>query len=322
MDQQARCGIEGRGSINFTPSQGRDASCSIDGISDAFFDGYIGLPGSLTITGMLFGLDANQPFTSASIGYATDPVGAFFAEGSLLGSISLSAVSIALEFDTGKASTGGASDANDVTYDNPNYSTVQAALDALLYQFPLITTFINNVNTVETGVTITSVTLSWTYNKAMTSASLNQGIGAIPPTDLMHVVSGSFTVDKTWTLTASDGANSTSRNSTIAFRQKRYWGVNAATSLDTAAILALGNSEFATNFNKAAIYDATGGKYPYFAYPATFGIPSQVTVGGLAFSDFNVATQSFTNSSGFTENYHVIRFNNIQSGANISVVWQ
>ena len=63
------------------------------------------------------------------------------------------------------------------------------------------------------------------------------------------------------------------------------------------------------------------GGYPYLAYPASFGTPNAMTVGGLTFSDFDVGTQDFTNASGFTESYHLIRFNNLQTGANIAVAW-
>lgn len=203
------------------------------------------------------------------------------------------------------------------------YTTVGAALDFLLYVAPAILGFTNNRGTLEIGQTVNSIHLSWAYNKTMTSASLNNSIGVIDPAFNSYDITGlTLTGDLTYTLTASDGTNTVNASTSILFRRKRYWGVSASTSLDDAGILALGGSEFATNFNKAVSYDATGGKYPYYAYPATFGVPASVTVGGLAFSDFDTATQSFTNASGHTESYHVLRFNNIQSGANIQVVWQ
>jgi len=90
--------------------------------------------------------------------------------------------------------------------------------------------------------------------------------------------------------------------------------------LDNAGVLAL-TSEFATDYNKAVTYDATGGKYLYYAFPASFGTPSRVTVGGLTFSDFTVTTLDFTNASGHTETYNVIRLNNMQTGAAINVNW-
>ncbi len=203
-----------------------------------------------------------------------------------------------------------------------SYPTVQAALDALLYIAPVINSFTNDVGTVELGSSVAATRLSWTLNKVMTTLNLSNGIGDIDPDLDFYDVTGPWTTDQTWTLTAGDGTNTTQRSTSVLFRRKRHWGASALTSLTSSDILALSGSEFATSFNKAITYDCTGGKYPYFAYPSAFGIPAAVTVGGLAFSDFSVDVVSHTNSSGHTENYNVLRFNNLQNGANIQVVWQ
>jgi hypothetical protein len=219
----------------------------------------------------------------------------------------------------GPPGAGGASDAAAVSYDSALYANVKEALDAILYVAPRVNSFTNSVNTVEQGSTVASVRLNWSFNKAMTSVKLNGG--EIAPTAASTVIAGPFTTNQSWTLAASDGTNTTSATTSITFAQKRYWGASALESLDDAGIIALGGSEFASNFDKSVSYDCTGGKYPYIAYPASFGPPSAVTVGGLAFSDFMVATQDFTNASGFVSSYLVIRFFNLQTGAKISTVW-
>lgn len=175
---------------------------------------------------------------------------------------------------------------------------------------------------IEKGSTITSVTLSWTLSGATpTGQSINQGVGGVVPGTLSKVVNGPFSADRTWTLTVSalnpDGVlvHSTADVS-IIFRQKRYWGVSASTSLTNEQILALDN-EFATNRNKTMTYNATGGRYLYYAYPTSFGALANVIVGGFAFSDYTVQTRSFTNASGYIENYYLVRFNGIQTGSNI-----
>ena len=204
----------------------------------------------------------------------------------------------------------------------PSLENVQEALDQLLYVTPEVTSFTNNVNTVEIGVTITSVTFNWSFNKTMTSASINNGVGAVNPPLTTKTITGTWTTDTSWELTASDGTNSADASTSIAFDNKRYWGVSALETLTSAEIIALGGSEFATSFDKSVVYDCSAGDvYPYYAFPAAWGTPSNVTVGGLAFSAFTVTTQSFTNASGYTSSYNVIRFNGVQSGANISVVW-
>jgi len=216
---------------------------------------------------------------------------------------------------------GGASDAEDVAYDGGGFTNVKEALDSIFYVPPQITSFTNNRGTVEIGSEIADVTLSWSYNKDEVSQSLNQGIGAVDVGVRSILVDGPFTADRSWTLTMSDGQTQRQASTGIAFRRRRYWGVSALTELNNAQILALGGSEFATNFNKTITYNASGGRYPYYAYPSSFGIPASVTVGGLSFSDFSVTVVSLTNASGHTENYNVLRFNNIQTGAAITVVW-
>lgn len=216
---------------------------------------------------------------------------------------------------------GGASYAEDVAYNNAGFTNVKEALDSLFYTPPQITSFTNNRGTMEIGSSVADVTLSWSYNKDEVSQSINQGVGDLVVGDRSETVAGPFTADRTWTLTMSDGEQTRQASTSIAFRRRRYWGVSALTTLNNAQILALGGSEFATSFGKAITYNASGGRYPYYAYPASFGVPSSVTVGGLAFSDFTVSVVSLTNASGHTEDYNVIRFNNIQTGAAISVVW-
>ncbi len=223
---------------------------------------------------------------------------------------------------TGPAGPPGSTEASGVSYDSDLYTNVQEALDALLYVAPKISIFSNNRGTVEIGSTVDNVRLTWTLNKTVTSQSINQGIGALDPAlrayDLLSI---GLTTDRTWTLTVGDGKNTVTASTSVLFRNKRYWGAVNKTTLTNADILAL-SGEFASAFGKTVIYDCTGGKYPFFAYPASFGLPTHVTVGGLAFSDWTYAVQDFTNASGYTESYNVLRFNGIQTGANISVVWQ
>ncbi len=214
----------------------------------------------------------------------------------------------------------GGGDADEIAYDNATYSTVQAALDALLYVAPHIASFTNSVGTVELGTTISAVTLAWTLNKAMTSLALDHGIGSVLGLTSKPLTGLTLTTDTTYTLTAGDGQNTTSAQTTVAFRNKRYWGVSDSASLDNAGVLGL-SSEFATDYAKSVTYDATGGKYLYYAFPASFGTPSHVTVGGLSFSDFTVSAMSFTNASGHTETYNLIRLNNRQTGSAIAIVW-
>jgi hypothetical protein len=257
------------------------------------------------------------------LAYATDPIGPFSAGGTLLlDPITGGGTTKVLEFDSGGGSGGGggASDAGAVTYHSVTYPTVQAALDALLYVAPKINSFTNTGGSVEKGASVASVTLNWSFNKTMTSVTIN-GV-AVDPTLASQTITGPFTTNQSWTMVAGDGVNSTTSTTSLNFLGKRYWGASALTSLDNAAVLGLGASELASNFNKSITYNCAGGKYPYFAYPASFGSPASVICNGLSFSDFSVTTLSVTNASGFTQTYNILRFNGIQTGAAIPVTWQ
>lgn len=203
-------------------------------------------------------------------------------------------------------------------YHNDAYPTVEAALDKLLYVTPSAT-FALSVGTVEIGSTVDTVTASWSFNKAMTSVSLTDAV--VAPADTSHVFSGlGLTSNKTYTLGYSDGTTSGNISKTVTFSPKRYWGTSPLDTLDAAAILAM-SQEFGASKSKSVTYDCTGGRYFYFCYPASSGLPAAVTVGGLAFSDYTVTVQPLTNASGYTQNYNVVRCNNIQTGAAINVVW-
>lgn len=217
---------------------------------------------------------------------------------------------------------GGGGSAYDITYTTPAHPDIEnvgEALDTIFYVPTDITAF-SGGGTFEIGSSIASVNLAWSINKAVTSQSINNGVGSLDPSLRALNVPGPFTSNQSWTLTASDGTTSDNASTSLSFARKRYWGASAEEELDNSQILAL-SQEFASNNDKAVTYDCSGGKYPYFCYPTSFGTLSAVTVGGLAFSDYNQQVQSFTNASGHTENYYVTRFNGIQFGAAINVVW-
>jgi hypothetical protein len=202
------------------------------------------------------------------------------------------------------------------------------------YVAPAFTSISNNTPVIEVGATVTSVTVSWTLNKVVTSLQITGADSHLTPNAVpitlpvnttSQVFTGSYTpsspVVLSWTLTADDGTNTAGATTNVSFEQKRYWGVSALTSLTNGQILALGHSEFGTNLTKTITYDCTGGAYPYYVYPASFGNPSNVTVGNLTFTDYTITTQSFTNASGYVSTYNVIRFNLLQTGSNIVVSW-
>lgn len=208
--------------------------------------------------------------------------------------------------------------ADQVEYINGDIKTVKEALDQLLYISPDITSFTGG-GTYEKGSTINSINLSWTLNKEVTSQSINQGIGDLDISLRKYDISeANLTEDTTYTLTVSDGKNSDKANTSVLFRQKRYWGVSTETSLTNEQILAL-SQEFSTSRNQNRTFDCSGGKYFYFVIPTQYCNGIRFKVGGLSFTGMEETPIQLTNASGYVASYNVYRCSNIQTGSAINV---
>lgn len=216
---------------------------------------------------------------------------------------------------------GPAGPAGTSVYANPAYPalvTTQEALDYLLYVAPQITSFGNNVGTVEIGSTVHAVNLSWSFNKAMTAVTLNGS--PISPTLTAEAYTGlALTANASWFLTGSDGTNTASASTTVGFAPRRWWGTSPLTALTSAEILALGNSEFAGGRSQSRTFSASAA-YLWFAWPSSFGGPASFVVNGLASSGWVETTISATNAAGYTQNYDCYRSQYLQNASGINVV--
>lgn len=218
----------------------------------------------------------------------------------------------------GSGGSGGDIDfsgnAEDVTYNNPNYSeltSVDLALDKILdklyYVKPSITSFNMSPSTTqyEKGQTVSSLSFTWSYNKNITSQSLSNC--NIILSDRKATYSTPITSNKSFTLTCSDGENTVSASKNIAFFDKIYWGSKDKSSLDSEFILSLSDSKFATA--KAGTYSMTiaTGEYGYIAIPSSFGDLSSVWIGGFEATVLCRGEIDFTNASGYTSKYKIYR---------------
>ena len=222
--------------------------------------------------------------------------------------------------------------------------TLQEMFDGLLYPYqnPVMTVTGALFTTYEVGedLPIGSQTLSYSITNPTNIKTQPPAIG-IQTTDIVGAtfdvvnpitlsVSGTFDITilagttkttATSAIVTLQGTNSQSSifndSNTIYWRHKRYWGVDAGTTINDAGILALVGNEFSTTKNKAYSIDG-GGKYLYYCYPASWGLAT-FTVGGLTVI-FNLSVQNFTNASGHTESYNVYRSLNIQNGIGIAIV--
>ena len=204
--------------------------------------------------------------------------------------------------------------AEDVTYNNPNYSeltSVDLALDKILdklyYVKPSITSFNMSPSTTqyEKGQTVSSLSFTWSYNKNITSQSLSNC--NITLSDRKATYSTPITSNKSFTLTCSDGENTASASKNITFFDKLYWGSKAEGTIDSAFILSLSDKKFATA--KAGTYSMTvaTGEYGYIAMPTSFGVLSSVWIGGFEATVDDMGEIDFTNASGYTSKYKVYR---------------
>ena len=224
---------------------------------------------------------------------------------------------------------GGASEAEFVFYDNealPSVTNVEECLDTIIakiyYVNPSITSFTCNPSRTayEMGEKVTSVTFTWSYNKDMVSQTLT-GCDLADETVRTATYSTEFNSNKTFTLSASDGTNSTSANKSFTFQNKVHHGsASIPSTYDSAFILSLNG---ALKGSKGGTYTTTvgAGEYFYIAMPTSFNNSDVLVgkVGGFDTEFGKVATISHTNASGYTTDYNIYKSTNANLGS-ISVI--
>lgn len=200
------------------------------------------------------------------------------------------------------AGEGGTTSAGNVSYGD---STVQDALDKLLYVAPKITSFGNNVNTVELGSTVDNVNLTWAFNKAMTSVKLDNVDQDVKSTGAALTNLG-IKANKTWTLVAGDGQKTDTRTTSVSFKMGAFYGIASANTEDSVTddfVKGL-TRQLADGHISSFKATADAGKYFCYAYPASWGVPTY-NIGGFDGGFITIQTFDFTNSSGHTESYNV-----------------
>lgn len=212
-------------------------------------------------------------------------------------------------------SAGGGS-AEDVSYENeqiPSANNVEDALDTIIgkiyYVDPAITSFTMtpSTDTYEIGSTVNELVFNWAYNKDIVSQTLTDCTLA-DETVRTATYSTPLSSNKTFTLTASDGKNSVSASKSVSFKHKVYWGAASEPAEFTSAfILALTGKKFATNYKGSYSMTLGEGQYGYIACPKSWNIPSECYIGGFLTTLDKVATIDFTNASGNTTQFDIVR---------------
>jgi len=169
-----------------------------------------------------------------------------------------------------------------------------------------------------------TVNVSWAASRKPYNVTVNG-------TDMTSQVTGetgSFSFsnvnsDTTYTVAIKDHKNNgQSKNGSIKFVNRVYWGASSSASLNSSdAIKGLSkksadNDSGAKSRNVGSL--SFNNQYFYYCYPSRLGAIT-ATAGGLAFALNAPVTVSFTNDSGYTENYYVYRSSNVLSGS-LSIV--
>lgn len=223
----------------------------------------------------------------------------------------------------GEKGDPGATTADGVSYKESN---VEEALDDLnqkmedlMYEPIQITSFTNNVGTVEMGSTVNTVVLNWETNKTPEELTLD-GEGIDKSLKTKTIESANIKSNKTYTLKAKDEREAEATKTTaINFLNGVYWGVaEDKSSFDSAFILGLTKG---LQGSKAKTFTVNAGasQHIYYAIPTRYGTPA-FKVGGFDGGFAKAATIDFTNASGYKESYDIWKSDNPGLGNTTVVV--
>lgn len=206
---------------------------------------------------------------------------------------------------------------SDVSGLNDSITDIINRLNTLEYKPISITSFSNNVNTVELGTTVNSVTLTWAMNKTpstltLDGTSIDTSLKSYTYNDL--ALKPTSVTTKTYTLKATDEKNSSSKSTSINFYNGVYYGkLNPNNGIDSAAILTM--SKKIQNSKGVEFTTTTGaGEYIAYACPKRLGTAT-FTVGVLQGGFQEPVEVNFTNSLGYSETYYLYLSTNPNLGA-------
>lgn len=203
---------------------------------------------------------------------------------------------------------------SEFTDNDSRLTEIEQAIADINYHEINIDSFINNQSVVELGSTISSVTLNWTLNKNPKTQSLD---GVTVGNDIRSKTITGLTITTTtsFVLTVTDERDySTSRTTQIQFVNGIYYGATTSpTTYDDDFVKSLTKS-LQTSRNKSFTVNALSNQYIYYILPTRYGTP-KFNIGGFDGGFVKQTTLSFTNASGYSENYDIWRSDNIELGS-------
>ena len=195
---------------------------------------------------------------------------------------------------------------------------IEERLANLSYEAIEITSFTNNVGTVELGNTVDSVTFEWVMNKAPTTLMLDDNlidIGLNRYTYSNLDLYSTSVATNTYTLKAIDERGYEASKSThINFYNGIYYGVvDNGTAVNSSTILGL-TKKLQNSRSTTFTANAGNDQYVMYSQPSRLGAPS-FNVGGFDGGFHLEKTIKFTNAYGYAENYDIYFSDNLALGS-------
>lgn len=178
-----------------------------------------------------------------------------------------------------------------------------------------ILAFSNNIGVAEKGSTINELTLKWQLNKEPETILMNGQVRVdLKTLRSLTLKDMALTADKTFMLQVTDEKGKTARkNTSVVFQNRVYYGVSEIPEeVNNTFILSLSRS-LQGSCTKTFSTTSTEGQYVWYAFPSRYGTPV-FNVGGFDGGFTKAASISFTNASGYTEEYAVYRSDNSNLG--------
>ena len=148
------------------------------------------------------------------------------------------------------------------------------------------------VSTNNHGVLSTSISYSVTVTYGVGTTVLNNNLG---------------TPDATGQIPAGSKSSSL----TISPFAYKYWGTSSSTSITDATLRAGTNEASGKAKSSFTIPILVANQYIFYAYPASLGVLSSISVGGFdSFETFTLTTRDVVNASGHSQSYNIYISNN------------
>ena len=200
--------------------------------------------------------------------------------------------------------------------------TLNKILAKIYYEEPKITSFTmtpaTDVYEIGTVIPANTIEFSWAVNKEIKSQALTDC--TVAADDRSATYGAELINTKTFVLTISDGEKAQTASKKISFLNKGYWGSAVIPDeYNSEFILGLTNNKFISSNKGDYNFNVGAGEYGYFAVPSTMKFTT-IWVNGFQADVEEVATVSFTNASGHTSTYTILKTSQSSLGTFVATV--